>query len=97
MGKILFLSSLLHDIRKLWQRTGNQDISKILKKEYKDIYKGENAKSPRHQEWGAYFCENYIKIPEVTLTVRNHHKPSNALEHIVQAGDRLSSGERAES
>lgn len=95
---ILFLASILHDIGKFYQRCEDKNLWQDVKKKYKTLYEEEYARGPRHQEWGAYFCEKFIKEPaEVAGIVRNHHRPESLMESIVAAADRLSAGERIET
>ncbi|CCJ34758.1 type III-A CRISPR-associated protein Cas10/Csm1 [Caloramator australicus] len=90
----LYLSALLHDIGKFYQRTELEEDKKIIYKAYESIFKAENAYGPRHQEWGAYFCENLNLNSKIVQTVRNHHNPSTIIEKIVRIADMLSAGER---
>ncbi|MCX7695380.1 MAG: type III-A CRISPR-associated protein Cas10/Csm1, partial [Caloramator sp.] len=96
--KELYVAALLHDIGKFYQRTQDSDEKEKVKKAYKTIYEQEGAHSPRHQEWGAYFCEklNLPNLNEVKRLVRNHHKPTDVYEKIISIADMLSSGEREE-
>ncbi|SHE33324.1 CRISPR-associated protein Csm1 [Caldanaerobius fijiensis DSM 17918] len=90
----LFLASILHDIGKYWQRTRDDKTNEKVKKVYREIYREEGSYNPRHQEWGAYFCETYVKINEVTLAVRNHHRPVTKMDYIIAIADKLSAVER---
>ncbi|MCR4432195.1 MAG: type III-A CRISPR-associated protein Cas10/Csm1 [Tepidanaerobacteraceae bacterium] len=95
---LLFLSSILHDIGKFYQRCNDKDVWHDVKKKYKTFYEEEGARGPRHQKWGAYFCEKVIREPaEVAGMVRNHHRPESLMEYIVAAADRLSAGERVKA
>ena len=92
--KILFLGSILHDIGKFYQRCGDEDIKAKIKREYNTLIKSEGAYGPRHQEWGAYFCNKFIKINEVSSAVRNHHEPLSIFELIIALSDKISAYER---
>ncbi|MBZ4663996.1 MAG: cas10 [Caloramator sp.] len=96
--KELYAAALLHDIGKFYQRTQDNNEKEKVKRAYKTIYEQEGAYSPRHQEWGAYFCEklNLPNINEIKRLVRNHHKPTDVYEKIISIADMLSSGEREE-
>ncbi|QCX34074.1 type III-A CRISPR-associated protein Cas10/Csm1 [Caloramator sp. E03] len=92
----LYAAALLHDIGKFYMRTEDKDSKDKIKKEYKNIYAEENAFAPRHQEWGANFCEN-LNLENNNIIrnyIRNHHKPDNVHEKIISIADMLSAGER---
>lgn len=92
----LLLAALLHDIGKFLQRARDEGVRNVVGESYRVFYKGRNQKAPGHQDYGAYFCETFIKIPEVTAAVLNHHDPSDELHYYVSAGDCLSAGERVD-
>ncbi|QTA38793.1 type III-A CRISPR-associated protein Cas10/Csm1 [Thermosipho ferrireducens] len=92
----IFLAGIFHDIGKFYQRTKNSKIKKEILKEYEYFIKQDNAFSPRHQEWGAYFYKN-SNLPfkdEVEAAILNHHKPNNILSRLIRIADRVSSSER---
>lgn len=84
----------MHDIGKFYQRGGDENTKAKIKREYDTLIKSEGAYGPRHQEWGAYFCDENIKINEVSNAVRNHHEPLNFLELIIALSDKISAYER---
>ncbi|KXG76751.1 CRISPR-associated protein Cas10/Csm1 [Fervidicola ferrireducens] len=92
--KILLLASVLHDIGKFYQRIGDENTKAKIEKEYSTLIKSEGAYGPRHQEWGAYFCEKNVGISEVISAVRNHHDPINMVDLIVAIADKISAYER---
>lgn len=94
----LYAAALLHDIGKFYQRTKDKNEEEKVKNAYRFIYELEGASSPRHQEWGAYFCDK-LKLPNIAKVkelVRNHHHPTDVYEKIISIADMLSSGERVE-
>ena len=89
----LLLGSLFHDIGKFAMRSKDEVLRARVNKEYEAFFKEDGYYSSRHQEWGAYFCKEFIKIPEVENIVLRHHNPMTKIDYIVAIADRLSAGE----
>jgi len=93
----LLLGSLFHDIGKFAMRSKDEVLRARVNKEYEAFFKEDGYYSSRHQEWGAYFCKEFIKIPEVENIVLRHHNPMTKIDYIVAIADRLSAGERVKN
>lgn len=91
--RLLLLSTLLHDIGKFWQRTEDKAVEKNVRSMYGDFYRY-GAGRPRHQAWGAYFCDRFVEDPQVRRAVLYHHDEGDALITLVRVADWLSAGER---
>jgi CRISPR-associated protein Csm1 len=88
--RVIFLASILHDIGKFYQACGGKEVKADIIKKYKTHNESDGKNSPGHQEWGAYFCEKYVKDPEISKIIFDHHHPESILELIVAVGDKLS-------
>jgi CRISPR-associated protein Csm1 len=86
----LLVSSLLHDLGKFWQRTGEPHSAG-----YAHFDEQTYGRHGAHAKWSADFIE--CMLPDwkpATWAVLTHHRPQVPLAALVALADRLSAGER---
>lgn len=88
----IWLSALLHDIGKFYQRTKEKPPG------IEDFGADDVGKHGAHAKWSLDFISRHVpqKWREGLSPVLYHHKPVDLTSKIVAAADRLSSGERHE-
>ncbi len=86
----LLVASLLHDIGKFWQRTGEPHSEAYVAFD-EQVYGRHGA----HAKWSADFIERWLPgWKPAAWPALTHHRPQDSLAKLVALADWLSSGER---
>lgn len=89
-SQTLLVAALLHDLGKLWQRTGQR---------YSDRYAAygpeTHGRNGAHAKWSADAVERWLPgWSGATAAILRHHNPTDRLARLVALADRLSAAER---
>ncbi len=89
--ELILLASLLHDLGKFWQRTGQRHSASYAMFDERD-YGPHGA----HAKWSADFIERFLPAAwrPAARGALFHHRPHDYVTKLVAVADWLSSGER---
>ena len=86
----LLVASLLHDLGKLWQRTGQRHSDR-----YAAYGPSDYGPNGAHAKWSADAIERWLPQWRAAAdAILRHHQPADRLARLVALADRLSAAER---